>query len=353
MIISRIHFLAVTAAFLLPAAGVASAQSATDNGKKKLPKLFAEAVSTATESTVRVQAGTKDVALGTILSADGFILTKGSELRGELSCILRDGSAYDAKYVGYHRLSDLALLKIDADGLKAVKFAEAKAGIIGNWVAATSTTSEPVAVGVISAPARKLYGEQSFIDNTNKGYLGIILADTSDGEGVLVREVSKGTPAAKADIKAKDIIVELAGKSVKGRDSMIEQMEKYRPGDTIDVKIKRGEKEMELKITLGSRADLDKGKPPSELDRSDLQNAMGGPLSGRRTGFPMVIQHDTILKPSECGGPLVDLDGKILGINIARAGRVETWTIPGDIIMPIYKDLKAGKFPLEKSEKKD
>ena len=62
---SRIHRLAAIAAMLLPAAGVASAQSGTDNGKKKLPKLFAEAVSAATESTVRVQSGTKDIALGT------------------------------------------------------------------------------------------------------------------------------------------------------------------------------------------------------------------------------------------------------------------------------------------------
>ncbi len=352
MNLSRIHRFAAIAAMLLPAAGVASAQSGTDNGKKKLPKLFAEAVSSATESTVRVQSGTKDVALGTVLSADGYILTKGSELRGELSCILRDGSAYDAKYVGYHRQSDIALLKIDADGLKPIKFAEAKTGIVGNWVAATSTTSEPVAVGVISAAARKLYGEQSFIDNTNKGYLGIILGDIVDGEGVLVREVSKGTPAFKADLKAKDIILELAGKAVKGREAMMEMMEKYRPGETITVKVKRGDKEIEVKVLLGSRSDLNKANP-DQVDRSDIQNAMGGLLSGRRTGFPMVIQHDTILKPSDCGGPLVDLDGKVLGINIARAGRVETWTIPGDIVMPIFKDLKAGKYPLEKKDMKD
>jgi serine protease Do len=56
-----------------------------------------------------------------------------------------------------------------------------------------------------------------------------------------------------------------------------------------------------------------------------------------------------VIRPSDCGGPLVDLDGKVLGINIARAGRVETWALPGDVIQPILKDLKAGKHsPIKK-----
>ena len=341
------QFLAAALGVFL-AAGASSAQTSTDNGKRRLPKLFAEAVASATESTVRVQVANKDVALGTVVSPDGYILTKGSELRGDISCVFRDGSAYDARYLGYHRPSDLALLKVDAEALKPVTFAEPKAGIIGNWVAATGITSEPVAVGVISAAARKLYGEQSFIDNTNKGYLGIILGDIADGDGVLVREVSKDAPASKANMKAKDVILELAGKAVKGRDNMIELMENYRPGDTITVKIRRGDEELELKIKLGSKADLN--KDPKNIDRSEIQNAMGGALSGRRTGFPMVIQHDTVLKPTDCGGPLVDLDGKVLGINIARAGRVESWTIPGDVVVPILKDLKAGKYPLGKKD---
>jgi len=52
-----------------------------------------------------------------------------------------------------------------------------------------------------------------------------------------------------------------------------------------------------------------------------------------------------VIKPSDCGGPLVDLDGKILGINIARAGRVETWALPAEVVTPILKELIDGKFP--------
>jgi hypothetical protein len=46
----------------------------------------------------------------------------------------------------------------------------------------------------------------------------------------------------------------------------------------------------------------------------------------------------------------VDLDGNVLGINIARAGRVETWALPGDVIKPLIKPLKDGKYPVSVSK---
>lgn len=332
--LARLPLIATCA--LLAWAGPASAQSSlSDTGKKKLPRLFAEAVSAAADSTVRVQADGKDASLGTIVSPDGYILTKGSEVRGAIAVVLRDGSAYDAEQVGYDRTSDLALLKIDADRLKPVTFAASKSAEVGNWVAAVGTGSEPIAVGVISAGARKLYGEQAFIENGNKGYLGINLGDPDDQEGVLITRVEPGAAAAKAGLKARDIIFQVAGKAVKNRDGLIELMEKYKPSDSVTVRVRRGDEEMDVLVKLGSKSDFDRGS---------FQNAMGGALSGRRTGFPMVIQHDTVIRPTDCGGPLVDLDGNVLGINIARAGRVETWALPGDVIQPILKDLKAGKY---------
>jgi serine protease Do len=325
----------IAACVLLAGAAPAPAQSSlSDTGKKKLPKLFAEAVSGAADSTVRVLVESKEAALGTIVSPDGYILTKGSEVRGAVSVVLRDGSAYDAELVGYDRASDLALLKIDADRLKPVTFAPSKFAEVGNWVAAVATGSEPIAVGVVSAGVRKLYGEQAFIENGNKGYLGINLGDPDDQDGVLITRVEPGAAAAKAGLKARDVIFEVAGKVVKNRDGLIELMENYKPNDPVTVKVRRGDEELSMRVKLGSKSDFDRGS---------FQNAMGGALSGRRTGFPMVIQHDTVIRPTDCGGPLVDLEGRVLGVNIARAGRVETWALPGDVAMKVFKDLKDAK----------
>ena len=77
--------------------------------------------------------------------------------------------------------------------------------------------------------------------------------------------------------------------------------------------------------------------------------SLGGPLSERRSGFPYVLEHDTVLRPKDCGGPLVDLDGNAVGINIARVSRVSSYALPASAIRPILADMMAGKFPVPTS----
>ena len=329
------RLLLIAAGVLLAAAAAPAQSSLSDKGKRRLPRLFAEAVSAASASTVRVECDGKEAALGTIVSADGYILTKGSEVRGAIAVLLRDGSAYDATLVGYDKPTDLALLKIDAERLKPIKFADRSAAEVGNWVAAVGLESEPIAVGVLSVGPRRLdpRTEEGQITNMNKGALGIRLGDPEEGDGVVVVGVEPGAAAAKAGLKVRDVIVELAGKEVKTRQSLIELLENYKPGDNVTVRVRRGDEDVSLRVKLGTRADFDRGS---------FQNAMGGALSGRRTGFPTVLQHDTVIRPTDCGGPLVDLEGRVLGINIARAGRVETWALPGDVAMRVYKELREG-----------
>jgi serine protease Do len=54
----------------------------------------------------------------------------------------------------------------------------------------------------------------------------------------------------------------------------------------------------------------------------------GGPFSDKRFGFQEVISHDSVVEPEHCGGPLIDLRGNLVGINIARSMRVATFAIP-------------------------
>ncbi len=343
----RLVWLLLSALAFLPVAS--AAETTTDKGKRLLPKLFESAASDAADSTARIQVDGKDASMGTIVGAKGYILTKGSELRSSTITVkLRDGTSYDAEYLGYHKPTDLALLKIDADDLTPVKFVNAKLAEPGNWVAATGINSEPVAVGIISAGVRKLFGMESLIENANKGYIGIMFGIAGKDE-VAITEVVKGAAAAKAGLKAGDILVEVAGETVKNREHLPEILDLYKPSDKITVKVKRKVKDSEetevlsFKVTLSHR---------SEMSKDDLMNiGAGGGLSGRRTGFPQVIQHDTVLLPKDCGGPLVDLDGRVVGLNIARAGRVETWALPGEVITPVLKDLRDGKYPAPKLPK--
>jgi serine protease Do len=302
----------------------------------------------------------KDAILGTVVEKGGYILTKGSELAKEpISVRFRDGSEYDAKYVGYNRDTDLALLKIDADPPPVTFAVVGTEAIVGNWVAAVGPESDAIEVGVLSVGARKLYREEARIENANKGFMGVILSEqpVKDG-GVRIENFGtnkESSAAYRAKLLEKDVIIKVNGKVINNRDALFEIMDGFKPNDTVTIVVRREvkekvddaektvQKEMEFKVKLTGRI---------EPDRSDMQNRMGSQLSGRKTGFPMVIQHDTVLKPSECGGPLIDLDGKVLGINIARAGRVESWALPPEVIAPVLKDLKTGKFPPPPFEKK-
>ena len=338
--LTRLTLLAATA-FLAPAPTL-SAQTTTtltsspvqDRGKRRILSLFSDVVATVNDSVVRVLSDGKEVALGTVVTPDGNVLTKGSDLKGELLCVLRDGTKHKAFHVGYHKDSDLALIKMDAEGLKPIKFLGEDPAALGNWVAAVGTNSDALAVGVVSVKARKLTGDQAFVENANRGVLGILMKGESS-DGVVIDKFGDYSTGKKAGLRRGDVIVEVAGKPVTSPDSLKAILDNYAAGDVVSVRVSRDDTEMSFKVTLGSLGDNEQGA---------MQNVLGGPLSGRRTGFPSVLQHDTILKPSDCGGPLIDLDGKVLGINIARAGRVETWTIPGNVVRPILKDLLDGKY---------
>lgn len=311
-------------------------QPADDRGKKLLPQLFVEPASRTTAATVRIMCDGQDAALGAVVEPDGFILTKGTELRGTITCRLADGRRLPAKVIDYHRQTDLAMLKVDANGLKAVAFAEEAEVEVGMLVAATSPGAEPIAVGVVGATARKLYGEEAIIVNENRGKLGVLgLRDAESMNGAVVAEIDPGQGADRAGMKARDILIEVAGKPVKDLDSVADLLANRRKGDRVAVRVRRGDRELALDVVLG---------PFVVGDRYALQQSMGGMLSGRRTGFPVVASHDAMLRAADCGGPLVDLDGNVFGLNIARAGRTETWMLPAKTIMPLVANMKAGKY---------
>lgn len=328
---------------LVPAAASAQIQS---NPRVVAP--FKAIAAKAGESTVRIiNEEHKPLALGTVVFSDGYILTKASEVREPLWVKFPDGTEYEATVVGRHKETDLALLKVDEKNLKAVTFSDSAKLAPGSWLIAASERSDPAALGIVSVKTRKLTGADAEAFNYNRGYMGVILdrADHKDKEGKVigakVQEVSTGGAAKKAGLKTNDIIIAVDGVKVAGRVALQESLENRRPKDKVTITYLREDDdktlvEHELKVELGDN--------PMKPSRGDIQNSMGSSLSGRRTGFPAVLQTDMVVDPKNCGGPVVDLDGKVLGICIARAGRVESWILPSENILPLLKDLKSGKY---------
>lgn len=306
-----------------------------ERGRRAISRLIAPSATKASDATVRITSNYRKVGLGTIVDPTGYILTKASELRkGLIFVTLKDGTKYEAQTVGVDNDSDLALLKINAFDLPAVKFASPTSKDVGSWVFAAGTENN--AVGVISADVRKLYGIEAEPAKLNKGFLGIRVArELEDSvDGVVIGDVERTGGAYAARMRSGDTILKIGTTAVKRFNDLSKALEEYSPGDVVKVLYKRGEKESEVDVELIGN---------EQFDRSVMQNKMGGALSSRRTGFPEILMHDTVIAPEDCGGPLVDLEGRVLGINIARAGRVETWALPGHLVAKVFADLKAGK----------
>ncbi len=83
-------------------------------------------------------------------------------------------------------------------------------------------------------------------------------------EGALVRgtvdgpAVAPGSPADKAGIKAEDIITEINGKKVTKDNVLVDLIQEYSIGDTIDLTIQRGKEVIHLKVTLTERPGSDR-----------------------------------------------------------------------------------------------
>jgi S1-C subfamily serine protease len=62
-------------------------------------------------------------------------------------------------------------------------------------------------------------------------------------------------------------------------------------------------------------------------------------VSMRVTGFPAVLIHDAIVGRRQCGGPIVDVEGNVIGVNIARFHRCSTFAIPVQRIRQLVQKL--------------
>jgi serine protease Do len=109
----------------------------------------------------RLYAGTKEKNLGSgfIVNSSGFILTNSHivESASRIRVKLNDNRVLDAVVVGSDPKSDLAVLKIGANNLPALRFAHSNNIKVGEWVAAFGSPfglDKTITAGIISAKGR-------------------------------------------------------------------------------------------------------------------------------------------------------------------------------------------------------
>ncbi|MBU1394717.1 MAG: Do family serine endopeptidase [Gammaproteobacteria bacterium] len=104
---------------------------------------------------------------GVIVSANGYILTNHHvvEAADEIQVALANGQTLPARVVGADPETDLAVLKIDADDLPAITFAQIDSLKVGDWVLAVGNpfgVGQTVTAGIVSALGRTRLGINTF-----------------------------------------------------------------------------------------------------------------------------------------------------------------------------------------------
>jgi len=318
----------LVALLLLPAAahGFQSLESAYRRTGPAVVSVFDEQRLVLQQSSAVMLNGRKEIVYGVVISPDGYILTKASEIAGtaNLSVRVNEQSYPEAKVVTVDDGWDVALVKVDASGLIPVNYATSSDIPQGSWVVANGATSlkaRRALVGIVSAKIRPI--------PAGGGNLGIALKEDAE-ETLEIGDLAEDGAAAKAGLKKGDVITAINGKKVEKFDEVSEILKQHKPGTVVKVTYKRKGADTTVEVTLD----------PGPVTRNDM---MSGAYSDRRSGFPRVMQHDIIGDKSIVGGPLLDLDGKCVGMNIARANRAESFAIP-------VEDLKALAARLMKSK---
>ena len=273
--------------------------------------------------------GRKEIGYGVVISAEGHILTKASEILDvKTLAVTVDQTNYrDVKVLMADPKWDVALLKIEASGLVPVVYAPTSAVPQGSWVVAngaTTRTARRLLAGIVSAKIRE-------IPASGGAALGVVLSAKS--KLLEVEEVNEKSGAKEAGLQKGDLIVSIEGKKLKKIEDIAEVLKDRKAGSTVKMIYRRKGEEMTVEIRLAARGEL-------FTDPMNRNDQMSGEFSPRRSGFPRVMQHDILGSKSVVGGPLLDLDGRCIGMNIARANRAESFAIPVEDLKELAARLR-------------
>jgi S1-C subfamily serine protease len=200
--------------------------------------------------------------------------------------------------------------------------------------AAVAHDERPVRVGAPAKPDQpKPPADKKEAEPREKpaGFLGVMLKGDEDGGRVIIHEVFADSPAAKAGLKADDVLVSVAKVKVKEPSEAVDALKGLKPGDKVVIHIRRDDRGADITVTLGTRpADLKTGEhaPPAA---EKVPGFLGLKLSGE--DGTVIVNEVFADSPAAKAG--VKADDVLLKINQADAKE------PEDVVKQM-SGLKAG-----------
>jgi S1-C subfamily serine protease len=298
---------------------------------EELGAAASQATRDAGRSVVWVWQGRVQRALGTVVGDGTRAVTKWSELAGTagpLRCVTADGRTLRAKVLGVYADDDLAVLAFEDGKLPPVKWSSAPPPPPGRFVVAALPDGRAGAIGVVSVPERSLR-------ESDQAFLGVEQDPGYQGPGIRVARVVEGSGSEQAGLRPGDVVLRVGGRQVGGLFELRTALIDLAPGETAKLWVLRRGEEFEVSVTLGRRPAF----PQFPAQRLRQMERMAGDkgLSRLGDGFPQVIESDIKIWPEHCGAPAVDLDGRVVGVVIARATRTRSFVIPAARVIDLLK----------------
>ena len=193
----------------------------------------------------RLQVGESVIAIGSPYGLEGTLTTGiisalGRQITAPNKFAIDDAIQTDAAI--NHGNSGGPLLDLDGKVIGINSQIESESG--GNdgiGFAVPSNTVERIAKALI---------EDGSVEHA---YLGVATDASKDGEGAAIAEVRPGTPAAKAGLRAGDVVTKLDGEAITTSDQLRSLVSAHRPGDELELTVKRGDSTLTLDVVLGTR----------------------------------------------------------------------------------------------------
>ncbi len=299
-----------------------------EDGKEGLRKIIEAQTENLGKSVLKVESKSdsiKLVAYATRISSTDYFVSKSSRVSGkDLICEFGSGEQFKGKVVGRDEASDLVVVKMQLEEDDLFYPLEFKKDIeieAGKLLGTINSQGKVIHSGIVSVGARE-------VSYTDKGYLGVGF----DSSKPIVGTISKGTPAEKGGLLPGDQLLKFNTSIIESRQDVYGFLKTTHPGQKVTIKVSRANEERELAVLLGKSvkelSDYEKQHPAyrtKEHERSD--------------GFPNAFTHDMPLLLDEVGTPVVNLEGEIIGINIARKNRTSSFAIPLSSVLISVKSI--------------
>lgn len=245
-----------------------------------------------------------------------YIVSKSSEILNDLSVKVGD-LVIDVDTVAYRDYNrDLVLIRLkdklkNAFSINDIVNKNIDLDDIGKILYSPISENQGI-LSVIGSADFNLIGKY------NSGYLGTKV-ELKDGRNIVVL-VQPDTPASEASLKPGDEILSIDNVKIDNPETLIAELQNKKPYDLISLVRVYGGVIDTLQIEL-------KVRPFKGINHISEEFTDG--RSERRDGFEKVFIHDATLKPSECGSPLINTDGMIVGVNMARYSRTSSLGVSG------------------------